>query len=264
MNVEGKTIWITGASSGIGEALAKQLAEQGAKLILSARRKEVLESLKATLPNPDLHKVVPLDLAECEGLFDIVEKTLAEVGNLDVLVNNGGVSQVATTNDTDFALYRRLMNVNFFGTVAMTKAVLPHMLEKKQGMIVSIASVAAKVGTQQRSAYSASKHAVIGFMDSLRGEVHKEGIKVVVVCPGWVKTNVSLNSLDANGNPENIMDKTIETGISAESCASAVIKAMRKEKAEIVVGKGIIRVAPLGKRLVPGIMNIITRNQVFR
>lgn len=264
MNVAGKTIWITGASSGIGEALAKQLAEQGAKLILSARREDVLQALKQSLPNADSHKVVALDLAESEGLFDIVDKTLAEVGQLDALINNGGVSSVATTNDTDFSVYRRLMNVNFFGTVAMTKAVLPHMIAKKQGMIVSIASIAAKVGTQQRGAYSASKHAVIGFMDSLRGEVHKQGVKVVVVCPGWVKTNVSLNSLDAHGNPENVMDKTIETGISADSCAAAVINAMRKEKAETVVGKGIIRLAPLGKRLVPGIMNIITRNQVFR
>jgi short-subunit dehydrogenase len=131
-------------------------------------------------------------------------------------------------------------------------------------MIVSVSSVAGKVGSQQRSGYSGSKHAVVGFMDCLRAEVFKFGIKVLVACPGWVQTNISLNALNGKGEPENVMDETIANGITAEACAEEIIKGILLEKDELIIGKGISGFAPLIKRFLPGLVNRIMRNKVYR
>ncbi len=168
MNINNKTVWITGASSGIGEGLANALAAKGAKLILSARNQEKLSVLKQQLANSEHHKIVPLDLAEPEKLLEDLPKIIEEIGPIDILINNAGLSQRSIARETLLDVYRRVMEVNYFGTIAMTQAILPSMIAAKQGMIVTVASVAGKVGGKGMSGYSASKHAIIGYMDSLR------------------------------------------------------------------------------------------------
>lgn len=159
MNINNKKIWITGASSGIGEALAIECAKQGASLVLSARNEEKLILLKEQLTNSERHHVVPLDLANAEQVTSIVNQYISEHGSVDILVNNGGIAQRGTARETKLDVQRQVMEVNYFGTVAMTQAVLPSMTN---GMIVTVASVAGKVGGKSMSGYSASKHAKIG------------------------------------------------------------------------------------------------------
>lgn len=263
MDLNDRVIWITGASSGIGEALAVELARRGARLILSSRRREALESVRERLNSPQSHWIVPLDLGRPESLQAIVDATLPEVGRVDILINNGGVSQRSLAHETELSVDRRLMEVNYLGTVAMTKAVLPDMLKHQAGWIVAVSSVAGKVGSQMRSGYSGSKHAVVGFMDCLRAELWSAGIRVLVACPGWVRTNISLNALNAKGDSENIMDKTTAGGISAEACALAIIRALEKGRDEVIIGKGLSRLAPTVKRFLPGLLNQINRRKAF-
>lgn len=262
-NFDNKTVWITGASSGIGEALAKQLASQGAKLVLSARNIDKLQALKATLTNAQSHHVVPLDLAQYDKLNDIVETALHDIGNVDYLINNGGVSQRSLAKDTILDVDKQLINVNYLGTVAMTKALLPQMLKQGHGMIISVSSVAGKLGSQLRSAYSGSKHAVVGFMESLRSELYAENIGVLVVCPGFVQTNVSINALDSDGQPTNTMDKGIATGMPVADCAEQIIQAIVAGKDEVIIAQGFTRLAPIIKRLLPGLFQRLNR-KTFR
>ena len=264
MDFSDRVIWITGASSGIGEALAVELAKRGARLILSSRRREALESVRERLTNPKSHWIVPLDLGVPESLQAVVDATLPEVGRVDILINNGGVSQRSLARETELSVDRRLIEVNYLGTVAMTKAVLPAMLKRQSGWIVAVSSVAGKVGSQMRSGYSGSKHAVVGFMDCLRAELWSSGIRVLVACPGWVKTNISLNALNAKGERDNIMDESIAGGISAEVCALAIIRALEKGRDEVIIGKGLSRLAPTVKRFLPGLLNQINRRNAFR
>jgi short-subunit dehydrogenase len=264
VNVAGSTIWLTGASSGIGEALAGDLARRGARLVLSSRRPAELERVRQSLVNPSTHWVVPLDLGQPEALRAIVDEALPRIGPVHALINNGGVSQRAYAADTDLSIDRRLIEVNYLGAVAMTKALLPQMLARGAGSIVTVASVAGKVGSQLRSGYSGSKHAVIGFMDCLRAEVWGRGIRVVVACPGWVRTDISLNALNARGEPENVLDRTTANGISAEACALAIIRAMEQDRDEVIIGRGLSRIAPLVKRIFPGALNWLNRRKAFR
>ena len=264
MDFSGRTVWITGASSGIGEALAEELAVRGAHLILSSRRPDALADVRSRLGQPDRHHIVPLDLGDPESLGEIVDQTLERVPSVDVLINNGGVSQRAFAVETDLAVDRRLMEINYLGTVAMTKAVLPGMLERGQGWIVCVSSVAGKVGSQMRSGYSASKHAVVGYMDCLRAEVFGQGVRVLVACPGWVRTNISFNAMNGRGEPENVMDPTIANGISAQDCARAIIRGLDKGRDEVIIGKGLSRMGPTIKRLAPGLVNRIIRSAVLR
>lgn len=254
MQLDNKTVWVTGASSGIGKALCENLAARGCSLVLSARNADTLEAVRQQLPHSDKHRVVPLDLGNPESLATIVDATLQDVGTVDVLINNGGVSQRSFAAETELAVDRRLMEVNYLGTVAMSKALLPHFIARKSGTIMSIASVAGKVGSQLRSGYSGSKHAVIGFMDSLRAETHQHNIKVCVACPGWVQTDISINALDAQGQPNNVMDETIAKGLPVADCAAQVIRAIEKDKSEVIIGKGISGIAPLIKRISPALI----------
>jgi dehydrogenase/reductase SDR family protein 7B len=264
MDIHNKKIWLTGASSGIGEGLAKHFAEQGAELILSARNIEKLEQLKAALPNADKHTVVPLDIGEPELLYAKIESALATVGIPDILVNNAGISQRSTAKDTKLSVQRRVMEVNYFGTIAITQALLPQMITNGGGMIVNISSVAGKVGGQSMSGYSASKHAVIGYMDSLRAEEANNGIQVLNVCPGFVQTNISINAMDADGKKYDRMAASIKNGISVDECASAIINAIKKDKDEVVIGKGISGWAPTIYRFFPGLFRKLAARKNVR
>jgi len=258
MDYTDKVVWITGASSGIGEALAGAFSNKGARLILSARNEARLNEVRQTCLQPDKHLVVPLDLTDTDSLQATCTEVLNRFGKIDILVNNSGVSQRSLAAQTGMDVDRRIMETNFFGTIALTKAVLPSMLEKKSGHIVVISSVAGKLGTPLRSSYSASKHALHGFFDSLRAETWKQGIHVTIVCPGFIRTNISINALTANGAPQGTMDDAQASGMSAEKCAEKIIRGIEKHRAEVYIGGKEILGIYL-KRFVPGIFDLIIK-----
>ena len=258
MSFEGKVVWITGASSGIGEALAYTLAVRGARLILSARRAEQLKGVQAACAYPDRHLVLPLDLADTASLEAAARQALDAVGSIDVLINNGGVSQRALAVDTQLAIDRRIMDINSFGAVALTKAVLPSMLTRRAGHLVVISSVVGKFGSPLRSAYSASKHALHGFFDALRAEVHAADVRVTLVCPGFVRTNVSVNALLGDGTPQGTMDTGQQRGLPVEVCAARIVRAIERQKDEVCFG-GTEVLAVYLKRFWPGLFNRIIR-----
>lgn len=235
MSFLGKTAWITGASSGIGEALAYALSQQGARLILSARRVEELERVKLHCANPEVHMVVPLDLADFDAKA-LTQQVLAQMGQVDILVNSGGISQRALAVEADVAIDRRIMEINYFGTIALSKAVLPAMLARKSGHIVTISSLSGKISTPRRSAYAASKHALHGFFDSLRSEVYTDGITVTLICPGYVKTNLSFHALSADGSAHGQMDPTQAKGMAPEKLAMRILQAIERNEEEVIVG----------------------------
>jgi short-subunit dehydrogenase len=259
---KGKTVWITGASAGIGEALAIAFATEGANLILSARNENLLQTVAAKCEQVGAGKVLvqPLDLTKTESLSAIATQVFQQMKQVDILINNGGVSQRGLVKDTAMEVYRQLMEVNFFGAVALTKLVLPNMIAHKSGQIVTITSLVGKIGTPLRSGYAASKHALHGFFDSLRAEVHDDNIKVLLVCPGFIHTNVSVNALSADGQTTGIMDKNQETGMPPEVLASKVLKAMQSNKQEIYIG-GKEVLALYIKRFFPRLLSNIVRKQ---
>jgi short-subunit dehydrogenase len=255
-----KVIWITGASSGIGKALAMHWAKEGARLVLSARNVDALEELKTSLPNSEKHQVLILDLADSSNFVALANEAVSTMGSIDVLVNNGGMSQRSEAYETPLEVDRRIMEVNYFGNIALTKAVLPHFRKQQSGTFVVISSIAGKFGFFLRSAYSASKHALHGFYESLMLEEEKNGIKVSIACPGKINTNISVNALNKSGEKHGEMDHNQATGMSAEECASLLIKAVSKGKREILIGNKEIKAVTL-KRLLPGVFWKVIRKQ---
>jgi len=258
----GKVVWITGASSGIGEALAHGFAREGAQVVLSSRRADELERVRRALPGTAAHVCLPLDLTRGETFPGLAAEVVRRCGRLDILVNNGGVSQRALAADAAPDVERALMEVDYFGPVALTKAVLPAMLARRAGHVVVISSVMGYVGTPGRSTYAAAKHALHGYFDSLRAEVWRDGIKVTLVCPGYVLTQVSANALGARGEKHGRTDATHERGISAERCAAATLRAIARGKEEIAVGGLETWAIPL-KRFLPGLASRVIRRMTF-
>ncbi|PYQ50679.1 MAG: short chain dehydrogenase [Acidobacteria bacterium] len=253
MRFRDKVVWVTGASSGIGEAVAIAFSKEGARLVLSSRNAAELERVRRSCAG-DGHRVIPLDLTDPDSFPAAVERA----GHVDILVHSGGVSQRSLAADTDLATDRAIMDVNFFGTVALTKAVLPSMLAKKSGHIVPISSVVGYVGTPLRSTYAASKHALHGFFDSLRAEVAKDGIVITIVCPGYIRTNVSRNALTGNGKAFGKMDSTHERAMRPEEAARRIVKAVADRKQELLVGGKETWAVPL-KRFIPRLVSRVVR-----
>ncbi|ATP58649.1 short chain dehydrogenase [Pedobacter ginsengisoli] len=239
-----KVIWITGASSGIGEALVYEYNKAGAKLIISSRNRDELFRVKANCKNPVNIHVLSLDLEDTANLNGKAEEAIRIYGCIDMLINSGGISQRGLALETDLETEQRLMNVNFWGTAILSKAVLPNMIANGGGNIVCISSLVGKFGTRMRSAYSASKHALHGYFDSLRSEMYGKKINITIVCPGFIKTKVTLNALTANGSPQGTMDSAQENGMSAEECAKQIVQAVKSNKEEVYIGgkevKGIL------------------------
>ncbi len=259
---EGKVAWITGASGGIGEAIALAFAARGGSLVLSARSLEALNKVAEKCKAAGAGNVLltPLDLTHSTGFETMAADVVKEMGVIDILVNNGGVSQRALVKDTSVELYRQIMEINFFGTIALTKAVLPYMIANKSGQIITISSLVGKIGSPLRSGYAASKHALHGFFDSLRAEVADDNIKVLMVCPGFIKTNISVNALNAAGNQTGKMDKNQETGMLPSVLANKILKAVAAGKQEIYVG-GKERLILYIKRFFPALVNGIVRKK---
>ena len=255
-----KVIWVTGASSGIGEALVRVLAEKNNKIILSSRKIEALEKVKASLTESaqENTRILPLDLAQPDTLNEKAREALALFGRIDVLIHSGGISQRAMALDTKIEVDRRLMEVNYFAAVILTKAVLPSMIDNGFGQIVSISSLVGKIGSPLRSGYAASKHALHGFFDSVRAENFMKNIVVTLVIPGFVKTNVSINALTEDGKALDQMDAELEKGMTAEQCARKIIKGAEKEKNELLIGGKETFVVYI-KRFFPGVLARIVR-----
>lgn len=253
---DSKVVWITGASSGIGEALAYTFAKYQAKLILSARRADELERVKkdCNLPDADV-LLIPLDVTEIEKMEEYTAKALAHFGRIDILVNNAGLSHWSKIKDTSMVVIKRIMDVNFLGGAALSKAVLPGMIINKQGQIVVISSILGKVITAKQSAYTASKHAIMGFYDTLRAEAWSEGIKVLIVCPGSVRTNVAKNSLNREGKPINKDNPMILNGLDPLEVSERILSAIKKGKEEIVLAGLKERFAIALKRFAPAVFS---------
>ncbi len=265
MQLNGKVVWLTGASSGIGEALAYALAKQGAKLVLSARRKDELERVarSANLSDGNCF-LLPLDLAD-QSIFEAKkDEVIQKFGRIDVLINNGGVSQRSLAKETPVSVDRQIMEVNYFGTIALTKTVLPQFINQKSGMFVTVTSAVGKFGSPWRSGYSASKHALHGFFDSLRAEHYADNIKVLLVCPGFIQTNVSINALTGSGDKLGTMDAATAKGLTAGECALQIVSAVKSEKEEIVVAGLKESFGVWMKRFFPGIFSVMLRKMAVR
>jgi len=252
-DLNNKIVWITGASDGIGKELAIQLAQAGAKIILTARSVDKLNAVKDGLRGSG-HIVYPMDLLKVDLIPDSVKAVLSKVDTVDILVNNAGISQRSLTTETSLEVDRKIMEINHFAKVALTKSILPHMVSRKEGMIISISSVAGKLGAPMRSAYSAAKHAIIGFMDALRAEIHADNIKIMIVTPGSVQTNVSKNALEGDGSKHNVTDPAIANGMPVEDCVKAIIKGIKNETPELLIARGKERIAVYARRFYPTLL----------
>jgi short-subunit dehydrogenase len=255
--------WLTGASSGIGEALAYELAAEGADIILSARRAELLHKVQAACNRSDQHFCLPLDLLQPETFEPAVRSVLDRFGRIDLLIHCAGISQRSVVVETQMQVDRHIMALNYFAPVALTKLVLPSMIERRNGHIVAISSLLGKIGAPTRAAYSASKHAIIGFCDSLRAEVYEHGIAVTVVCPGFVRTSASVNALTSNGTPHGKMDDDIRHGMPSEVCARKILQAIKSRKREVCIG-GAERWAVYLDRYLPSLFSRLIRGRKLK
>lgn len=229
--------WITGASSGIGKSTAQYILRNGGKVVLSSRNEQAMkEVVEACHANEDNYLILPLDLEKMDNIRSLTEKVIAKFSKIDFLINNGGISQRAIASETSLEVDRRIMETNFFGTVTLTKAVLPIMIKQKSGHIACVSSIVGKFGFPLRSAYSASKHALHGFFESLRAENKAHNIKVSLVIPGRINTAISNNALGKDGLKHGVLDDGQANGLNVDKAAKIIIKGILKERKEFLVG----------------------------
>lgn len=256
---ENKTIWITGASSGIGKACALIFAAKKANLILTGKRQEALSEIQAQCLNRGGRcEILPFDLSNLSGIPALVEDAIHCFGHIDVLYNNAGISQRGLTGETLFQVDQKIMDINYFAPVLITKLVLPEMIKNHGGTLAVTTSIAGKFGFPLRSAYSASKHALYGFFETVHAEYYAQNIKVVLVCPGRVNTNISYNALEYDGKQHAQMDNGQAAGISAEKAATKIVKAIYQQKPEVFVGGKELLMVYIN-RLFPGLSRKLIR-----
>lgn len=236
---EGKKVWITGASSGIGEALVYEFVRRGAKVVISSNDSKGLEMVKAACLERSVNvNCAPFDLAETSDIETLAARKIKELGGIDFLINIGGISQRSRIDETPLWLDRKIFEINYFGTIALTKAVLPFMIRQKSGHIAATSSISGRFGFPLRSAYSASKQALHGFFETLFLENKESNIRTSVIIPGRVRTNISFHALDAGGNEHGKMDPGLDGGLAPEKAARIIIKGIINNKREILVGRG--------------------------
>ena len=236
---DGKTAWITGASSGIGEALAKAFVADGGSCVLSGRNLEELDRVARESGAPDRCMVLPFETTDYGSIATMVERAIGFTGNVDILINNAGISQRSLAKDTEFAVYQKIVDVDLLAPIALTQALLSHLLARGSGQLVMISSVAGKAGVPLRTAYCAAKHGLVGYSDALRTEIAGQGVKVLVVAPGSVRTNVSRNALNADGSTRGVSDAAIDNGIDPAEVARRIWEGVANGTREMVVAEGI-------------------------
>ncbi|KAL3282579.1 hypothetical protein HHI36_005754 [Cryptolaemus montrouzieri] len=257
--LQSKVVVITGASSGLGEALAHEFYRGGCQVVLCARRRQELDRVRADLLNSPCSGsshppvIMPLDLSDINSLPSVVQKILSITGQIDILVNNGGISNRGSVIDTKPDVDIKVMLVNYFGSIALTKAVLPSMMKRREGNIVFVSSIQGLVALPDRSSYGASKHALQAFADSLRAEVATYNISVTIISPGYVKTQLSLNALTATGDKHGVTDPNTENGYSAEYVSEKILNAVVQKKKEVVIAGVLPRVAIMLRKFLPSV-----------
>ncbi|KAH8358447.1 hypothetical protein KR093_000279 [Drosophila rubida] len=254
----GKVVLITGASSGLGESLAHVFYRAGCKVILAARRADELERVKKDLMALDVEPaypptVLPLDLSELNSIPDFVARALAVYNHVDILINNGGISVRADVSATAVDVDVKVMVVNYFGAVALTKALLPSMTKRQMGHICFISSVQGKFAIPQRAAYSASKHALQAFADCLRAEVASKKINVSCISPGYIRTQLSMNALTGTGTSYGKMDGTTAKGMSPEKLAERILQCIIRKEPDIIVSDIQAKIAYYLRHLLPSV-----------
>ena len=234
----GKVVWITGASSGIGRACAEEFAKEGAKLILTDLEENFLEEVKNQCFKNGSSAVflLPFDLSNLEKLNKLAEKAWKAFGKIDILFNNAGLSQRANTVEAEMKVFHKIMDLNYFAPVILTKTILPKMIASGKGQLVVTTSIAGKFGFPLRSAYCSSKHALYGFFETVQAEYFTQNIRVTIVCPGRVQTNISRYALEKDGTPHGKLDQGQAEGITAEAAAKKIVQAVYKQKREVLVG----------------------------
>lgn len=237
-NFRDKVIWITGASSGIGKEMAVQSAQLGAKLVLSARNETALNNLQKELPETCVSLILPMDMAESTNFHKLAQKVKETFGAIDLVFMSAGVSQRSEVRETSLDIDRRIMEVNYFGNIALAKAVLPIIHQQGSGSFGVMSSIAGKTGYFQRSAYSASKHALHGFFESLRFEEFENNIKVHLIISGPVNTNMGRNAIDASGTARGVDDQMLKSGLDPRVCVERIIRGIQRDKMEITISKG--------------------------
>ena len=237
MNYSGKTVWITGASSGIGAELARLFAQEGARVLISSHEAEELEGVRKSLEpvSREVHTVV-FNLGNPDEVKATAEKVLAEYGRVDVLMNNGGISTRAEAIETSIEMDRKIMEIDYFSGVILAKTLLPAMIENGYGHIGVTSSISGKFGWPLRSAYAAAKHALFGFYKSLWAENNQKGIRVTLFSPGRVRTNISYHALLKDGKEHGKMDPGLDKGITPATCARKMIRAMKRNRKDVLIG----------------------------
>lgn len=261
-DISDKVIWVTGASSGIGEALAYALSQRGCSLILSSRDSGKLNHVRSRCFNPAKVKVLPLDLAVTDNMYEKASKAVECFGRVDILVNNAGIRQRSLIAETALPVYKKIMDINYLGTVAVSKAILPHFLQRQQGYFVTVSSVMGKFGSPLRSGYCAAKHALHGFFDVLRMEHQKDGIVVSMICPGFVNTGVAKNVYFPEGSQKGTVAHQTSRGMEPGQFAGKMIRAMRRRKFETYIGGREVAGVYL-KRFFPRLLHwVVIRSRV--
>lgn len=252
-----KIVWITGASSGIGEALAKEFNRHEASVILSARNIAELNRVQKTFINASIPSLVlPLDICDVDSFKEKTQEIMNQFGKIDVLINNAGISQRSLAIETTYLDEKRIIDTNLNGPIALTKVVLPYLIKNKDAQIVNISSVMGKIHTKYRSAYAASKHGLIAYFDCLRLELDSN-IKITNVMPGFINTNIVKNAVSKTFNEQNLN----KSGLSPEVFAIKALDAIHKGKHEIYIGGFNERFALFMNQYFPAIFNIIIKNK---
>lgn len=259
MVIKRKTIWVTGASSGIGEACAYLYARQGVNLILTATRAEKLAEVQQECIRLGAQcAVLPFDLSNLKHIDELTDNAIAAFGKIDIAFLNAGISQRSKILETDDKVDEKIMAVNFFAPVKISKRLLPEMINQGGGTIAVTTSISGKFGFPLRSAYASSKFALYGFFETLQAEYWDQNIRVVMVCPGRVRTNISYNALEADGKKHGQMDEGQDSGISSEKAAKKIVKAIEKQKPEVLVGGKELLMVHI-KRFCPGLARKMVR-----
>lgn len=259
MSIKRKNIWITGASSGIGEACAYRYARQGTNLVLTATRADKLVKVREECIRLGAQcTILPYDLTDLEHIDELTDKAVAAFGKIDIVFLNAGISQRSKILETDGLVDEKIMTVNFFAPVKIAKRLLPDMIEQQGGTIAVTSSISGKFGFPLRSAYASSKFALYGFFETLHAEYYDRNIRVVMVCPGRIKTNISYNALEADGRKHARMDEGQDNGISADKAAKKIVNAIEKRKPEVLVGGKELLMVHI-KRFFPGLARKMVR-----
>lgn len=248
------SVWITGASSGIGAACACKYAAEGARLVLTSSSAERLEPVAQKCRTLGATEVVvlPYELGNPEGIEELTANAWSAVGGIDIVMLNAGISQRTNVEDTSMEMVRRIMEVNYFAPVAIAKAILPRMVDRGGGKIAVTTSIAGRFGFPLRCGYSSSKFALYGFFETLQAEYYNAGIRVTIVCPGRVQTNISLYALDKGGKPHGVLDPGQKGGMGAERAAQIIVRAIAKGRREVLVGRKELLMVHI-KRFFPGL-----------